>query len=372
MATYLNNVRAATEKRIRILWNIMNSESLDSIILFEGDPVAFKIALTNHFNICIVTRNSIHVFADPTLYGEALEESPWDVVLIEDFSLGELIERVLGLLRVLAGNRKLVVGVNKMWGRTSLSFLYADLLEVLHARGVEVVDATRILAGVFNKPFEEELVVLEWISSVTSKALHAVEEVLKPGVRECEVAAIADKVLDENGILDRWFATIVASGPRSATPHAKTSRRRIGYGEPVIVDLGPRWMGYDGCVAYTYIAGRDAYWERVLSDVIEAVKTGLKHVKPGTPVKTLDLAPREYLAKQGYPSYPHLTGHPIGGFYKPVIAEFIDYSLEENMAFAYEPAVYFPGKGGVRVEPHVLVTDQGYKVFTEYHRKILS
>jgi len=76
--------------------------------------------------------------------------------------------------------------------------------------------------------------------------------------------------------------------------------------------------------------------------------------------------------KQSYPGYPHLTGHPIGGFYKPVIAEFIDYSLEEGMGFTYELAVYFLGKGGVRVELHVLVTILRYKVLIEYHRKILS
>jgi len=229
-----------------------------------------------------------------------------------------------------------------------------------------------VLASVFGKPLEVELPVVEWVSSVASKALYAVEEVLKPGVRECEVAAIVDRVLGENGIVDRWFPTIVASGPRAAIPHARTSTRRINDGDPVIVDLGPRWMGYDGCAAYTYIVGRNAYWERALNDVLEAIKIGLKHVKPGTPVKTLDLAPREYLATRGYPSYPHLTGHPIGGFYKPVIAEFIDYNLEEGMVFAYEPAVYLPGKGGIRVEPHILVTSQGYKILTEYHRKILG
>jgi len=113
-----------------------------------------------------------------------------------------------------------------------LSFLYADLVEMLQqARGVEVVDATRILASVFDKPLEEELSVLEWVSSVASKALDTVEEVLKPGVRECEVAAIVDKVLDENDIVDRWFATIVASQPRAATPRTRTSTHRISNGD---------------------------------------------------------------------------------------------------------------------------------------------
>ncbi|ADM27957.1 hypothetical protein Igag_1148 [Ignisphaera aggregans DSM 17230] len=44
-------------------------------------------------------------------------------------------------------------------------------------------------------------------------------------------------------------------------------------------------MGYNGCIAHTYIVGRDTYWERVLGDVVEAIKTELNHMKPSTPVK---------------------------------------------------------------------------------------
>jgi len=90
-----------------------------------------------------------------------------------------------------------------------------------------------------------------------SKALQTVKEVLRPGIRGRRVAAIADKVLDENGIVDRWFTTMVVSGPRTATPHAKTSTRRISPEDLVVVDLGPMWMGYDDYIAYTFIAGRN-------------------------------------------------------------------------------------------------------------------
>ncbi len=131
-------------------------------------------------------------------------------------------------------------------------------------------------------------------------------------------------------------------------------------------------MGYDGCVAYTFIAGQSRYWEEVLEKVKQALQLGLEHVKPGTPVRVLDEVPRRELERNGLPSYPHLTGHPVGGFYKPVIADFIDYSLEPGMVFAYEPAVYMPGRGGVRIEPHVLVTRDGYEVLTEFHRRMLT
>jgi Xaa-Pro aminopeptidase len=366
--SYLGYVKLATKRRVERLEKIMEAENLSALLLFESDPIAYKIALTNHFNSVLVLPNSIYVFTDPTLYLEALSESPWNVVLVENFTLGELAKKILGLLREYCKRQKLVIGINKMWGRIRLSFFYADLLEALHSQGIEIIDATNILTMVFDKPFEEELPIIKWISNAASQALQAIEEALRPGMREYEVAAIADKVLDENGIIDRWFSTIVASGPRAASPHAKTSTRKISPGDPIIVDLGPIWMGYDGCIAYTFIAGQNKYWKDIFEKVKHALWLGLEHARPKVPVRILDEIPRSVLKREGLPNYPHLTGHPIGGFYKPVIADFIDYKLETNMVFAYEPATYIPGKGGVRIEPHILITKDDYEILTEFHK----
>jgi len=129
-------------------------------------------------------------------------------------------------------------------------------------------------------------------------------------------------------------------------------------------------MGYDGCIAHTFIAGRNQYWEDIMEKASHVLSHALENAKPGIPVSILDKIPREELRKQGLPDYPHLSGHPIGGFYKPVIAGFVNYKLETNMVFAYEPTVYIQGKGGVRIEPHILITSSGYEILTEFHVKL--
>ncbi len=364
------SMRSVMLRRLARLRRYMESSDLSALILFEGDSVAHKLSLTQHFDIVLVTLDEVYVLADAALYHEAARESPWRVVLVENFGLDQLVKEISSLLGRDVSRMRL--GVNKMWGRARLTYLYMDLLDALRSRGIEVVDATPMLTEVFDKPYEEEISIIKWISEATSKALEAAYEYLKPGIRECELASVIDRVLDENGIVDRWFSTIVASGPRAASPHAKTSTRRIGYGEPVVVDIGPFWMGYDGCAAHTFIAGQSRYWEDILEKVKQALELGLDHAKPGTPVRILDEVPRSELKKHSFPEYPHLTGHPIGGFYKPVIAEFIDYTLETNMVFAYEPAVYIPNRGGVRIEPHVLITSSSYETLTEFHRELLT
>ncbi len=72
VAGYLDNVRIAAGKRLRALQSAMEDEGLDLIMLFEGDLIAYKIALTSHFNIVLVANDDIYVVSDPTLYHEAV------------------------------------------------------------------------------------------------------------------------------------------------------------------------------------------------------------------------------------------------------------------------------------------------------------
>ncbi|MCE4607747.1 MAG: aminopeptidase P family protein [Caldisphaeraceae archaeon] len=194
----------------------------------------------------------------------------------------------MNILRRNKASKRPIIGINKAWRRAKLTFLYIDLIYRLRSQDVGAVDATGVLAQAFDKSFEEGLPIVRWISDEASKALQTMEKALRSGVREYKIATIADKVLDENGIIDRWFSTIVASGPRASAPHAKTSTRRISPGDPVVVGLEPIWMGYDGCIAYTFIVGQNAYWERILEDMVEVIRAGLEQMKPGTPARVLD------------------------------------------------------------------------------------
>lgn len=207
-------MRSVAERRLARLKGIMEESGLDAILLFEGDWVGHKLSLTRHFSLVLLTPDSIIVLADPSLYYEAVRESPWEVKLVEDIGPARLADEVL---KALPGPR---LGINKVWGRGKLTFLHVDLLEALRSRGVTVTDATPALADVFDKPYEDEVPIIEWLSVTTSRAIEAAAEMLRPGMRENELAAIIDKTLEEEGIVERWFATIVASGPRAAAPRS--------------------------------------------------------------------------------------------------------------------------------------------------------
>ena len=107
----------------------------------------------------MIAPGDVYVITDIALYHEVRRESPWNVVLVENFTLDELAKKILSMLS--KDRSKIKLRVNKSWGRNKLSFLYKDLLDVLQRKGVEIVDATHILTVVSDKPYEDELVIIK-------------------------------------------------------------------------------------------------------------------------------------------------------------------------------------------------------------------
>jgi Xaa-Pro aminopeptidase len=55
---------------------------------------------------------------------------------------------------------------------------------------------------------------------------------------------------------------------------------------------------------------------------------------------------------------------------EPYISAFEDTELLPGMTFTIEPGIYLPGKGGVRIEDDILVTDDGYRSLTAIPREL--
>src|SRR5438046_4700008 len=67
---------------------------------------------------------------------------------------------------------------------------------------------------------------------------------VRPGLTELEIAGRLEGALRRHGSEAHPFPTIVASGPRSALPHAHTSARTVAAGEGLLLDFGAVVDGY--------------------------------------------------------------------------------------------------------------------------------
>ncbi|MFA5251726.1 MAG: M24 family metallopeptidase, partial [Phycisphaerae bacterium] len=100
--------------------------------------------------------------------------------------------------------------------------------------------------------------------------------------------------------------------------------------------------------------------------VQDAQTAAIKIIKPGVTAKKIDAAAREVIRKSNLPVYGHGTGHGIGleVHEQPLVSANSNVKLQPGMVFTIEPAVYIPGKLGVRIEDDVLVTKTGCKILT--------
>src|SRR5258708_37081218 len=73
---------------------------------------------------------------------------------------------------------------------------------------------------------------------LAGEVLSAALKLLRPGVREIEVAAEIEYQMRRRGASGPAFASIVAFGARLAHPHARPTEKRLRKNELVVLDMG--------------------------------------------------------------------------------------------------------------------------------------
>jgi len=201
-------------------------------------------------------------------------------------------------------------------------------------------------------------------------------EVLRPGIKEAQVAAEMEYAARRAGAEEMSFPTIIASGARSALPHGRATDQAIAAGGFVVCDFGVILAGYCSDQTRTvWVGAKSEEACYAYQSVREAQQTAIAAVRPGTTVGEVDAAARKVLRKAGLGRYfTHSTGHGVGLeiHEAPKVAAGQTEILRPGMVITIEPGVYFPGKWGVRIEDMVAVTEDGCEVLTPTGKDFLA
>ena len=249
-------------------------------------------------------------------------------------------------------------------------------LAKLMPSGIALKDAPPIVERARTVKDEDELKQIRAAVVLGAKLFDRAVEVLRPGLKEVEVAAEIELAARRGGAEEMSFPTIIASGARSALPHGRASEQAIAAGGFVVCDFGVILSGYCSDQTRTVWVGsvpedaRQAYHA-----VREAQQAAIDAVQPGIPVGEVDAAARKVLHKAGLGRYfTHSTGHGVGLeiHESPRVADGQREILQPGMVITIEPGVYFPGKWGVRIEDMVAVTAGGSEVLTPSSKDLLA
>ncbi len=213
-----------------------------------------------------------------------------------------------------------------------------------------------------------ELASIDRAVKVAERALEETLTAVDEGVTELELATELRHRLALQGSTGEPFETIVASGERTALPHASPSERRLREGDLLLLDFGATIDGYCSDITRTVVLGTPTPWQREIhARVLEAQEAALAAIRPEGAAADVDRAARASLeAAELGDRFGHSVGHGIGleVHEGPRLFRKSKDTLEAGNVVTVEPGVYLAGEGGVRVEEDVLVVEAGHRVLT--------
>ena len=248
-------------------------------------------------------------------------------------------------------------------------FLFA-----LQKEGSEVRDGQQVMLEARVIKNVDELSLLNMAAAMGDGVYQDIFEALKPGVRENEIVALANKRLYEMGS-DCVEAINAISGERcSPHPHNFTDRM-LRPGDQAYFDIIQSFVGYRTCYYRTFSVGRaTAAQHSAYKKAREWMDSAIELIKPGVSTeriakcfpKAQEIGFESEMAAFGL-NFCHGLG--LGLHERPIISRLNSLDdpmeLKEGMVFAVE--TYCPATDGIsaaRIEEEVIVTPKGAQIIT--------
>jgi Xaa-Pro aminopeptidase len=347
----------------------------DALLISHLPNIRYLCGFTGSAGFLLVEEAGSVFFTDVRYDTQAHEEVKGAKVVIAKKAVLQALAEFLGGRRTRSRGKG--SGVSTL-GIESEHFTVAEKkrLGQLCPAGVRLKDAPSIVERQRMIKGADEIAKIRAAVALGAKLFERALEVLRPGVKEVEVAAQMELTARQAGAEEMSFPTIIASGARSALPHGRATENVIKAGGFVVCDFGVILSGYCSDQTRTVWVGKVSdEARRAYEAVREAQLAAIESVRGGVTAREVDAAARKVLRKAGLGRYfTHSTGHGVGLeiHESPRVADGQKEILRPGMVITIEPGVYFPGKWGVRIEDMVAVMDGGCEVLTPTSKAFLA
>lgn len=246
----------------------------------------------------------------------------------------------------------------------------------LMGQGIEIRDGQQVMLDAREIKSRDEVTLLATAAAMVDGTYAEIAEALRPGVRENEIVALANKRLYEMGSDDVESINAVSGERCNPHPH-NFSDRMIRPGEQAFFDIMHSYNGYRTCYYRCFAVGRatesqkDAYKKaREWMDIaIEAIKPGVSTDQ----VARLWPTAQQIGLEDEKTAFGLQFGHGLGLALheRPIISRLVSLDspleIKEGMVFALE--TYCPasdGRSAARIEEEVVVGSNDLEILTKF------
>ena len=360
-----------TNDRLQRLRQVMASDHLDALLVTHLPNVMYLSGFTGSNGALLVLSDQAHLFTDGRYTVQAGQETQDSGVRVHIGRKAVTVEAA-GLTRKRAGRGRLRLGIDP----AHLSYAEWERLKTGLGRSAACKSLPGLVEGLREIKSDDELEIMRQAAKLGSQVMEEVIGLVKPGISELDLAAEADYRMRRNGASGPSFDTIVASGVRSALPHARPTEKRVGKNELVVIDLGVILRHYCSDLTRTvYVGKAPPKVRKWYQAVLEAKQAALQAVRPGQTAGNIDRAARRVLERHGLGRYfTHNTGHGLGTEVHegPRLGRGQKQEIRVGHVVTLEPGIYIEGVGGIRIEDDVAVHASGPEVLTSASTGLLE
>lgn len=370
------NTQAPFPLRIRSLLAQVQPTSLAAVAINPGPTLTYLTGLGFHLmerpTVLIISREGAAALILPEL---EMAKTVGHESYLRTFPFGDNPEKWGNSFKAACAALHLTDGEV---GIEPTAIRYLELHSLSEAMpAAKFVSAAPIFASLRMCKDEEEITRMRHAVAIAQRGLADTLPLIRPGVREREIAAtLTMHLLKEGSDPEMPFAPIVSSGPNSANPHASPSERELQVGDLLVIDWGAAYLGYVSDLTRTFAIGEVEPEFRHIHEIVrQANEVGRATGKPGLRAGEVDLAAREMITAAGYgPYFTHRVGHGLGmeGHEEPYMFAENTHILAPGNTYTIEPGIYLPGRGGVRIEDDVVVTAAGSETLSDFDRQLIT
>jgi Xaa-Pro aminopeptidase len=352
--------------RRRTLASLLKEAHLDCLLVTSPANWYYLTGFTGDSGALVVSPKGSALITDGRFTVQSGEETSGVRVILQK---GSLLESVARFLKQTSTRRA---------GCDPGQLTVTQLASLRRAAGPRIrwVPAPGKVEALRMRKDAAELLQMRKAAVLAGDVVQAAIRLLKPGIREIEVAAEIEYQIRRRGASGPAFETIVAFGERAAFPHARPTAKRLRKNELVVLDLGVILGHYCSDITRTVFVGRAPRRIRTwYQAVMEAQTAAIAAVRAGARCGDVDVAARQVLA--GYHLdrlFVHSTGHGLGleVHEDPRVARGQTRRLEPGNVITIEPGVYSQGIGGIRIEDDVAVHQDRTEVLTRIPRDLIE